>query len=70
MQQNQYPSGLASLFSISARQQPVNRITHDQVSQAFQKAWDCTDDERFLVLYREYQILAADYNAQQAGQNG
>jgi hypothetical protein len=70
MQNNQYPSGLASLFSIQARQQPINQITYEQVSQAFQKAWDCKDDEKFLALYREYQVLADQYKNQQVGQNG
>ena len=60
-----YPSGLATLFSIHARNPKQVKVTREETAQAFQKMWDCQDDNEFLSLHRAWQALVQDFEKQQ-----
>jgi len=58
-----YSSGLATLFSIHARNPKQVKVTREEIAQAFQKMWG-QDDNEFLSLHRAWQALVQDYEKQ------
>lgn len=60
-----YPSGLATMFAMHARNPKQVRVTREEIAQTFQKMWDCQDDNEFLSLHRAWQALVKDYERQQ-----
>lgn len=40
-------------------------VSLEDVNQAFEKMWNATTDEDFLMLYSTYRTIAEDYKRQQ-----
>jgi hypothetical protein len=59
-----YPSGAAAQFCTHARSSQETKVTAEDVTEAFQKMWDCQDDKEFIRLHCVWLALKKEFDEQ------
>ena len=60
-----YPSGAAQQFCTLMRtEQKQPKVTANDVTEAFQKMWDCQDDKEFIRLHCVWVALKKEFDEQ------